>query len=377
MKLYFQILIVLLNISLLHGANYNKVDNQSATVPDNLKTASEIAVYLTRNLTSDTDKARAIYYWITHNISYNVSLLNNVNQSYILGQKDFVNEALHDRKGVCQHYSSLFDACCKAVGLQSYIIPGYTGTDGKIAEFSHSWNGIKIDGNYFLIDATWAAGTVSNGKFKQKFDDSYFLISPQQFIKTHIPFDPVWQFLDNPLTHKEFEKGDFSKLKTRSGFNYADSINAMVRMDSLSLLQHQNYRVREFGISNDLVRNYVVCNQQNIIQIKYEQAAKIFNKGISEFNNYIMLKNKQFNNLKIPDNDLLDLLASSRKKIEDAENRVRFLNSDDRDVNRNLAKMQDSLKTIKESLNEEDQFMKKYISTWKPLRIFLFYKSKQ
>lgn len=376
MKRYFALVLLVLNLTLGFADNYSKADKQASSTPSNLKTVAEIGQYLTQNLTSDTEKARAIYYWVSHNIQYNVAMLTKIDDFYIVGERNILDEVLKDKKGVCQHYSVLFDALCQYAGIKSYIIAGITSQNGTIANLSHSWNAVYINGNYYLVDATWAAGNVTNGKFKQEFNDSFFLISPSEFIKTHIPFDPIWQFLDNPITQKEFEKADFSKLKTRSNFNFNDSIKENLQLDSMIYLIRENSRIRKYGTSNKLTINYMACNQQNILQLRFNKAAKTFNKGIENYNIYIMNKNKQFNNPDLEDNQILEMLAAARSKIENAEADIKFINSEDNSLMKNVVLMQNSISDIKKSLDEEDKFLKKYIKTWKPLRLLQFYRIK-
>ena len=372
MKRIFLFLLMIMAMELVFSADYSKIDSQSATVPASLKTASEISAYLTKNLSTPTEKVRAIYFWISHNIKYDISQLANAGISYRSGERNLLNEVLQKRQGVCQHYAELFNACCKAAGIQSYIIPGYTKIDGKIATLPHAWNAVFIDGKYYEIDATWAAGYVDNGKFNSKFNDVYFLILPAEFIKTHMPFDLIWQFLDNPVSNKEFQTNDFSKLKTHSNINFSDNIKAIAELDSLNILIHENKRIRNCGLTNELIRNFVAQNQQNIVQIKYNQAVGDLNKAVEAYNIYVMNKNKQFNGTSMEDAKILELLLAARNHTESAEKRIRFLNSDNSTILKNITDMQIAIEKLKKNINTEDAFVRKYISTWKPLRMFLF-----
>jgi transglutaminase/protease-like cytokinesis protein 3 len=372
MKRLFLFIFIFIPFCIVFGTDYSKVDKQSSTFPATMKTAPEISAYLTKNLATPTEKVRAIYYWISHNIRYDVSQLENAGISYRSGERNLLNEVLQKRQGVCQHYAELFNACCKAAGIQSYIISGYTKTDGKIARLAHAWNAVVIDGKYHEIDATWAAGYVDNGKFTVEFNDNYFMVSPAEFIKTHIPFDPVWQFLDNPVSNKEFQANDFDKLNIRSNFNFSDSIKAIAGLDSLNILIRENKRIRNCGLTNELIREYVSHNQQNIVQIKYNQAVGEFNKAVESYNIYVMNKNKQFNGTSMEDAKILELLLVARNLTESAENRIRFLNGDNSTITKNIFDMQIAIDKLKKNIDSEDLFVKKYISTWKPLRMFLF-----
>ena len=138
-------------------SSFAVIDDKSKTTPDSLTNFKEIAYFLTDDLKTDTEKARALYIWIAHNITYDLSQMNS-NQRYNSSQ-EIIDEVLTNRQGICQHYSELYLAMSKSVGLKSYLISGYTrDVFGNIADVSHAWNGVRIDSNFFLIDVTWAAG---------------------------------------------------------------------------------------------------------------------------------------------------------------------------------------------------------------------------
>ena len=354
------------------GADYTKIDKQAESVPGNLKTAKEIARYLTKNLHSPTEKARAIYYWMAHAIRYDVANMNST-KTYSDSQ-ELVDEVLRKRKGVCANYSALFHACCQAVGVQSYIIEGYTRQYEKIIPIAHAWNAVYIDGRFFDIDVTWAAGYVRGNVYVQQFRDNYFMISPSDFIKTHMPFDPVWQFLNNPLTHKDFESGNFTSLKKESNFNFIDTINEQSRLSSIEKLKSENQRILKAGVTNAMIRDKVSQNQQGITTELYNAAATDFNKGVVKYNEYIQYKNNQFNKLTIKDDYLLELLSSTRQLFESAEQSLSNLKPENNELKNSTRSIETSIKRMTKSLDEEDAFMYKYLNTSKSLRLILFYR---
>ena len=352
--------------------DYSKTDKRAESVPQNLKTAGDIARYLTKGLTSPTDKARVIYYWIAHAIRYDVAKMNS-NDTY-KDPRELVNQVLKTRKGVCAHYATLFQACCQSVGVQSYIIEGYTRQNDKTIFIAHAWNAVKIDSRFYTIDATWAAGFLNGKTYIQKFRDNFFLIDPAEFIKTHMPFDPIWQFLNNPVNPKEFETNDFSGLDKASGFNFSDSIKALSGLSTLDKLIGENVRITTSGPTNALIRNHVRFNQQGITTEKYNKAADTFNKAVEKFNRYIVSKNKQFNNLTMTDDEILELLSSTRQLTESAGQTLPIVSSDNNDLNRLIDGLRKSINGMRKKLDTEDAFMSDYIKTLKTSRLRLFYK---
>ena len=365
--------IFLISCSLiLFATDYSKVDSHSGSVPQNMRTAPEIARYLTKDLASPTDKVRAIYYWMAHSIRYDVSKMNS-NSTYTDPQ-ELVDQVLKTRKGLCAHYSALFDACCHSVGIQSYNIEGYTRQNGKVINIAHAWNAVKIDGRFYNIDVTWAAGYITGSKYLHKFTDEFFMIPPVEFIKTHMPFDPVWQFSNHPITHKEFDTSDFSTQKKGSGFNFSDSIKEQSGLSMLEKMIHENQRITTSGVTNGMTRNKISQNQQGIATEKYNHAAEAFNKGVQKFNYYVQCKNSQFEKTTLKDDKILEVLSSARRLIESAESTLTTMKTDKSDKIRSTGDLEKSIRVLKKELDTEDAFVGKYIKTSKSLRLNLFYR---
>lgn len=349
----------------------NIVQNQKILAPVQYKTVAEIVAGETRHLTSPTDKVKTIHNWIAQNIQYDVAQIKSRKEYF--DSQQFVDEVLQTRKGICQHYAELFQACCKLSGIECYVILGYTNQKGIFTGLGHAWNALKFGEKYYMVDVTWDAGFFDeNNKYTHKLSDKFLLITPPEFIKTHMSFDPVWQLLSNPLSTSDFEKGDFSKLAKASNFNFADSIKGMQVLELKEKLLRQNKRMAKNGVSNPLVREQIAHNQLLIVNEKCNSAVLLFNDAVASYNSYILQKNKQFQKTSLPDNQILELLADSRTKTEAAENILTFLSTGDSELVKRIEAMQQSTAELKRKLSDEDEFMKKYLKTAKPLRLFLF-----
>lgn len=352
--------------------DYSKIDEKSKVVPDSLSDYKVIAGYLTKDLKLDTEKARAIYIWIAHNIKYDLAQMYS--EKRYGSNQELLDEVLKDRKGVCMHYSELFLAMSKSVGLESYIVCGYTrNVFGGIAELSHAWNGIKIDSNYYLIDVTWAAGYELNGKYVHKFRDEYFLKSPTEFLKDHMPFDPIWQFVDNPINNSEFISKDFSKLDTKGFFAFEDSIKHIEQLNELEQLENSNKRVMANGVKNSLIQKQVDENIFQITNRKYNLAIDTLNYGINNYNLYVTHKNKQFRNPKLQDSRVKELIDNADKGVSAANNILYGLFSSNQELNTLISETRNRIPDIIYEIEREKNFVDKYLRKWKPLRIFMFY----
>lgn len=85
---------------------------------------------------SDQLKAKAIHNYIVNNVEYDTSL-----------SRFTAYEALYDGKAVCQGYTLLAYKMLNDAGVPTRIISS--------AQMKHSWNLVKIDGQWLHMDITW------------------------------------------------------------------------------------------------------------------------------------------------------------------------------------------------------------------------------
>ncbi|EQL37825.1 hypothetical protein BDFG_00866 [Blastomyces dermatitidis ATCC 26199] len=159
---------------------------------------SWLANQLTAPFPSLTDKARAIFTWLHHNIDYNVDAFFNSNVKSSTPDSTF-NTGL----AVCEGYAALFERLATLAGLEARIITGhgkgygYTplapGSPIPPYDGNHAWNAVRIDnGRWKLIDSCWGAGNV-RGKgepYNKEFTPEWFTMSNDEFGNKHFPANP-------------------------------------------------------------------------------------------------------------------------------------------------------------------------------------------
>lgn len=189
----------------LQQYDYSKIDQLSASINYNGTSVEELANQLQAYATTDLEKARLIYAWITHHISYNYS-------GFVSGNYGDVTPSgiLKSRQGVCSGYANLFQALAKEMGLEAHVIEGYAKgygyAVGNSTDVNHAWNAVKINNAWYLVDSTWGAGYIHNNQFVKKFNPFYFATNPTQFIYDHLPSDEDWQLLSQRYSKEQFEQ---------------------------------------------------------------------------------------------------------------------------------------------------------------------------
>lgn len=208
-------------------ANFWAVDRHVQNVP--FATPDSLAQQLTAPFTTDLQKVRAIFKWITDNIAYNVAVYqrpvrsrafkttatevyDSIVESKGLDER-VAYSVLRNKVALCNGYARLFKTLCDYAGIQSEIVTGYARTNMGSRKFksNHTWNAVYIDSAWHLLDATWASGFITYGhdEFVQQFNEQYFLASPEQMIRSHYPEDPRWTLLTEPPTQAEYKQAPF------------------------------------------------------------------------------------------------------------------------------------------------------------------------
>jgi transglutaminase/protease-like cytokinesis protein 3 len=203
--------------------SYEAADKHALSVNTRTTDAAQLAAALTAPFKTDIEKARAVYAWIAHNISYDINKFYNnkpvrftyssdAEKEKILSEiyESGIRETLKKRKGVCEDYSNLFAKMCKVSGIEVMTIRGAARMRPVLAGNSelandHAWNAVRINGSWKIVDATWGAGNVDFAKKKyiKQYKSEFFLINPKIAVMTHYPADEKDQLLDRPVPRRE------------------------------------------------------------------------------------------------------------------------------------------------------------------------------
>lgn len=183
------------------------LDNYAKNAPEHVsKNLKSLAKYLSLRANNDTEKARLVFSWVAHHIRYDDVAYN---RGVYSDEKPVT--VLKRRLAVCAGYSALFESLAKEIGLEVKVIPGYSkGFERYVSKINHDWNAVNIEGEWKLIDVTWASGyaikTKRGLRSTLKFNDFWFFTPPEQFIFSHFPEDDRWQLIRDKLKLKDFNR---------------------------------------------------------------------------------------------------------------------------------------------------------------------------
>lgn len=125
-----------------------------------------LANTITRGKTTQVDKSRAIYAWVSKNVSYDIDELNKNGAKFYTAE-----DALRLRKVMCTGYANLNAALHRAVGIETVVVYGQAG--GGL----HAWNEVRIGNKWYFQDTTWGAGYVIGDRFYFDYREKYLFVS--------------------------------------------------------------------------------------------------------------------------------------------------------------------------------------------------------
>lgn len=296
-KLFLLSLFIGLSVLIMAQKNqkFLRVDRTMQLISDSSTySTQDIAEFISTEFSTQKDKARAIFFWITENISYDYeNMYSDLNMSS--------EEILKNRKGVCRDYTKLYTDIANKVDIKTYNITGYTRKLKHINYDMHAWCAVMIDSIWYLIDPTWSSGYLKDSRYIKEIDNDYFMVKPDRFIKTHIPFDPLWQFSNHPITKKEFQKRKLKSNNRETFFNFIDTLSVYEKQTEIDRLINTCSRIKNNGISSYLdhdnlnhLRNEIKNKNDRKCEEQYNLALKYFHKGIILSNEYIDYKNKYY-----------------------------------------------------------------------------------
>lgn len=374
----FRILFFVLLLCAAYQNNYaqNKdIDTKAVSIPEaNCTSVDALSSYIKQNFTGDSARVRAVYVWITHHISYDLARLKAKEKNPDLPPQT-VAEVLSTRSAVCQGYSELFVALCKAMGINATLVSGYTKFQGKVNPISHAWTAVELNGEWQLFDPTWGAGYVRDDRFYKAFNNSFYRVSPSTLIADHMPFDPMYQFLTHPLSNKEFIEG--KPAASQALFQYKDTLKQHSQLPAAQQMAAELRRMEAAGIQIDLLqerRTYLKNNLQgNASKDAFDEGGKAYMAAMNMYKGYIGHKNQQFSN--ISDEELKKMMESMEQSIK--LSRSLLLEAVPKTDQQRQARSNNvtNIDRFWVQLNKEKQFVQTYIATDQSARKQLFYRN--
>lgn len=194
--------------------------------------------------TTESQKYRAIWLWITKNIKYNTE--------YDPGFSNEPYDVFINKKCICQGYANLMNVMAHTQGIDVINVNGFLSTIG-----GHAWNYVRHGGKWWLSDPT--NGIEHKAENISDYKDMY------------IPYSADGNFLETPEYAYNFTGASINLNVVK------EAEDAMMVPFSITLNNESRYRVTSFSPSESLpdnVReiyigsNIVSLSNNNIVGLK-------------------------------------------------------------------------------------------------------------
>ena len=321
-----------------------------------------------------TDTVKAIFDFVASEIEYDTESSELVKPPgrFNHSTEAIVLKTLRSKKGVCEHYAELFNALLKRAGYESYVVAGYVKGPSKINDkISHAWNAVRVKNEWYLYDPTWSSGRTGNRIFEKNLNDTWYKIQPEEFIITHIPFDPIWQLLNPPVSHYQVERNDFS-TDQKERYSFKDSIATDRTRPIIVAYATRIARIRKAGITNRLLEEYVAMLEYNLISEKLNAINNSLNGVVVQYNTYITAKNKRFKKPKWTDSQLQNTIDLMKSQFQISVAKLDLITTREPEINRYIADLKLRINDLERSVNSEAEFVERYLATSKLMRVSRF-----
>ena len=253
----FLLALFLFSANQVTSQEYQYIDSIVNQYPKKFKSIENFAYEVSLDFKSNIERTRAVYYWISNNITYDYKSLRKKRKKKKIKFKSrseyeakvnklnrkIAEKTLRNKSAVCEGYSRLLTEVLKDLNVISVVVTGYAkqlpNEIGRIRRNSnHAWNAVKIKGDWFLIDATWSTGnSIYNSNFFN-FSDTYFLMPPDAMILSHFPDDEQWQLQKKPISKTDyFNLPIYYTAYHSSGLKLKDNFSGLITTKTGSTIQ--------------------------------------------------------------------------------------------------------------------------------------------
>lgn len=198
-----------------YAQDFARIDNIVKSYPKYTQ-PKQLADQINKDFKDEASKVRAAFRWLTHNIRYDLEEYYKPKKviefrfsteeerlKKLQAIKDkIVNDAFLTKMGVCEEYAQSFKKIADLIGIEAEVIKGYVRNSandiGRVPRSTnHAWNAVKVNNKWIILDATWAAGYLYNGRWVKDFNEYFFDIDKKKIAKTHYPDSRKWKLLLN------------------------------------------------------------------------------------------------------------------------------------------------------------------------------------
>lgn len=168
-----------------------------------------VAEYIASRESDPFLRVKALHDYVANHVAYDIKALRRGDYP-----PQDAETVFRTGMGVCAGYANLLSEMGRYSGDEIVYVSGHSrGENGEVAGGGHAWNAAKIEGKWYLLDATWDAGHVNGDTFTREYTTNYLFTPPRFFIHDHFPKNSSWQLMEQPITRGEFVRLPMMKAR--------------------------------------------------------------------------------------------------------------------------------------------------------------------
>lgn len=162
----------------------------------------------------EVEREKRIHDYIVSTVRYDTAAAANSNpvDGFLPHAFDIYGAAV-EGKAVCEGYAKLFQYLCYRTGINATQISGIADGGG------HMWNAVKLDGDWYELDATWA-DQETDAIYYGFFNLTHSEMAQSHAASTEIPYPQA--------TGTKYRYADYYALKLLSATQVSDTYKTVV-----------------------------------------------------------------------------------------------------------------------------------------------------
>ena len=222
-----------------------------------------------------------------------------------------------------------------------------------------------------------------------------------------MPFDPIWQFLEYPITHYEFEVKEDSNILKNKYFSFRDSLSLLGSLSNIKRVHQSNTLIKKYGVTNKHTKQYLERNEElieffthkafleeyNLINTDISSIRNKLNVVITQSNLVLESVNRGFKKPKLNDAEIRrliddnlyeynlvnDLLNKAKQKVDDLQYEGKYqargehIEKCKERFYQNTSEIELKIKEINTLINRNEDYVIRYLKVWKSFRSFVKY----
>ncbi|MBO6158553.1 MAG: zinc-ribbon domain-containing protein [Firmicutes bacterium] len=142
---------------------------------------NEVCAQLLSEASGMSDFEAALYFhdYLINTTTYDIAFYDNPELQPSESESGKAYGCLVSHKAVCAGYTSAYQLLLKKRGVECLYVMGFD----PLQNISHSWNCVKLDGEFYYVDLTWDDPSSDDGTETLRHD--YFGITTDELLETH------------------------------------------------------------------------------------------------------------------------------------------------------------------------------------------------